>query len=394
MLLVCAVAPAQENTSQAEKSQTDAPARPAAEEELSPESQRLVEELKNSLRNGSEAEAMLLDILKGSQMGPDDGWFKVAKSQSRFGWDHVQRTYDADADEEISRNEFPGDEPDFARLDRNSDDTLSKEDFDWPVSAIERTAGLMLFYQADRDGNGKVTREEFVSVFDSLDADGAGYLALDDLRDQFSTNRRPRGSTQEPTKDVLVKGLYRQEIGSLQPGPSLGEQAPDFTLKTLGGRDVTLSQVVGPKPVVLVFGNFTCGPFRSQSGNVEKLYERYKDRAEFLLIYVREAHPTDGWRMESNDRVHVELEQPQTYEERFSVAQTCRQHLDLNLPFLVDTIDDRVGAQYSGMPSRLYVIDSEGRVAFKSGRGPFGFRPQEMEQALVLLLAQQDRIEN
>jgi hypothetical protein len=56
------------------------------------------------------------------------------------------------------------------------------------------------------------------------------------------------------------------------------------------------------------------------------------------------------------------------------------------MPLLVDEIDDRVGRAYSGMPDRLYIIDREGKVAFKSGRGPFGFKPGEMEQMLVMLL--------
>jgi hypothetical protein len=38
------------------------------------------------------------------------------------------------------------------------------------------------------------------------------------------------------------------------------------------------------------------------------------------------------------------------------------------------------------MPSRLYVIDAEGKVAYKAGRGPFGFKPGEMEQALAMTL--------
>ena len=53
---------------------------------------------------------------------------------------------------------------------------------------------------------------------------------------------------------------------------------------------------------------------------------------------------------------------------------------------LVDTIGDTVGARYSGMPSRLYLFDHRGRVAYKSGRGPFGFKPAELEHSLVLLL--------
>jgi hypothetical protein len=38
------------------------------------------------------------------------------------------------------------------------------------------------------------------------------------------------------------------------------------------------------------------------------------------------------------------------------------------------------------MPSRLYLIDRQGKVAYKSGRGPFGFKPAELEQSLVLSL--------
>jgi hypothetical protein len=52
----------------------------------------------------------------------------------------------------------------------------------------------------------------------------------------------------------------------------------------------------------------------------------------------------------------------------------------------VDEINDPVGHAYSGMPSRLYVIDTRGVVAYKSGRGPFGFRVGEMEQSLAMTL--------
>ena len=184
-----------------------------------------------------------------------------------------------------------------------------------------------------------------------------------------------------------MKGCYRQEIGSLQPGPDLNQAAPDFTLKTVDGKEeVTLSKLVGPKPVVLIFGNFTCGPFCSQSGNVQKLYERYKDRATFVMVYVREAHPKDGWVMSSNEAIGVSLRQPLTYEERVGVAQMCTKKLKFGMPMLVDTIDDTVGARYSGMPSRLYLIDGQGKVAFKNGRGPFGFKTAELENALLWML--------
>ena len=255
----------------------------------------------------------------------------------------------------------------------------------WP-----RRPARSCFQRLDRDGSGKVTREELDAFFQATDSGGQGFLSLADLQEAFTpppASARPSPGSGRPSKATLVRGLFRQEIGSLQPGPKLDESAPDFTLKTNDGKaEITLSKLVGPKPVVLVFGSFTCGPFRSHSGNIEKLYQKYKDRATFVMVYVREAHPTDGWRMESNDRVGATTAQPKSYEERADVAQKCGKLFNLGFPMLVDTIDDAVGARYSGMPGRLYVIDRDGKVAFKSGRGPYLFKPAELEQSLVLLL--------
>jgi hypothetical protein len=108
------------------------------------------------------------------------------------------------------------------------------------------------------------------------------------------------------------------------------------------------------------------------------------------MVYVREAHPTDGWRMVTNDRVGVSVPQPRTYDERATVAQSCGRRLGLSFPMLVDTIDDAVNDRYCGLPSRLYLIDRAGKIAYKSGRGPFGFDPAEMEHSLVLYLQEEE----
>ena len=112
----------------------------------------------------------------------------------------------------------------------------------------------------------------------------------------------------------------------------------------------------------------------------------YGERVQFLAIYVREAHPTDGWRMTSNDRAGIIVSQPTRRKERAEVATTCCQSLAMSMPLLVDGINDRVGHAYSGMPDRMYVVDRSGRVAYKGGRGPFGFKPGEMEQSLIMAL--------
>jgi hypothetical protein len=111
---------------------------------------------------------------------------------------------------------------------------------------------------------------------------------------------------------------------------------------------------------------------------------------EFLAVYVREAHPTDGWRAPSNDEAGISIRQPRQESERVGVAQRCCEALKISMPLLVDEMDDRVGHAYSGMPDRLYLIDRQGRVAYKGGRGPFGFKVGELEQSLVMLLLDQE----
>jgi hypothetical protein len=113
------------------------------------------------------------------------------------------------------------------------------------------------------------------------------------------------------------------------------------------------------------------------------LKARYGDRVEFLAIYVREAHPSDGWRMKSNDKAGVVIAQPKSFAERRAVASLCCEKLKITMRLLVDDVDDRVGHLYSGMPDRLYLIDRAGKIAYKGGRGPFGFKPGELEQAII-----------
>jgi hypothetical protein len=90
--------------------------------------------------------------------------------------------------------------------------------------------------------------------------------------------------------------------------------------------------------------------------------------------------------MVSNDQANVKVKQPTSARERTDVAKTCCTSLGITMPMVVDEMDDRVGHAYSGMPDRLYVLDADGRVVYKGGRGPMGFKVGELEQALIMLL--------
>ncbi len=102
----------------------------------------------------------------------------------------------------------------------------------------------------------------------------------------------------------------------------------------------------------------------------------------FFCVYIREAHPEDGWQVPMNESDDVVFMQPTTYEERAEVAQACVLRLNLEMPMLIDTIDDEVDRKYAALPERLYVIDRSGVVTHQAGPGPFGFDTEAWAVAL------------
>ena len=66
-----------------------------------------------------------------------------------------------------------------------------------------------------------------------------------------------------------------------------GSPAPDFTLKTLEGRPVSLSEFRG-KPVVLEFWATWCGPCRKQFPKMARIHEQYDGQVQFVMVNTAE----------------------------------------------------------------------------------------------------------
>jgi type I thyroxine 5'-deiodinase len=102
----------------------------------------------------------------------------------------------------------------------------------------------------------------------------------------------------------------------------------------------------------------------------------------FYVVYIQEAHPTDLWQLPANAKDGVLFASPRTADERTSTAQACVRKLGINIPAVLDHMDNRTERAYTGWPDRMYVIDTSGRVTFKSAPGPFGFSPRDLEKSL------------
>jgi len=130
----------------------------------------------------------------------------------------------------------------------------------------------------------------------------------------------------------------------------------------------------------------------------QDISNQFRDQVQFLNIYIREAHPIDGWWLgrrltkklakRYSPKVAMDYYDPQDLDERRSVAKDCISALEFGIPTLVDGMDDKVNIAYAAWPTRLYLIGLEGRVVYAGGMAPYNYKPDEFEIAIEKYLMQ------
>lgn len=117
------------------------------------------------------------------------------------------------------------------------------------------------------------------------------------------------------------------------------------------------------------------------------LSKKYGDKVAVYVVYIREAHPSDGWQVRKNERDGVVFKQPKTEGERAEVASACVVKLAIKVPCLIDDVKASAQQAYSAWPDRVYVVARDGTIAFKGEPGPRGFSVAAAEAALKKVLA-------
>ncbi len=105
----------------------------------------------------------------------------------------------------------------------------------------------------------------------------------------------------------------------------------------------------------------------------------------FVIIYTREAHPADSQRQGrySTDAEGNPVYQPQTYEARLELARKTVTEEGIEVPVLVDEIDNPIWCTYGPAPNIAYLIGTDGRIVEKQG----WYQPELMEAAIEKYLA-------
>ena len=114
-------------------------------------------------------------------------------------------------------------------------------------------------------------------------------------------------------------------------------------------------------------------------GDTEKWYQSFKDRANFLMVYIEEAHP-------GNSVEGLQVFAHESDKDRQALAELCTSSKNLTLPTVLDKLDNAVEIAYAAFPDRIYVLDSDGVVRHKTKPGPRGWDVTEPRAALDRLL--------
>jgi len=89
--------------------------------------------------------------------------------------------------------------------------------------------------------------------------------------------------------------------------------------------------------------------------------------------------------MKSNgkDKDDVCYAQPKTLAQRVAIANDFTKRYKYSVPFGIDELSNAANDAYAAWPERLYILDENGRVAYKGGNGPFKYDPKEVRAWLA-----------
>lgn len=145
-------------------------------------------------------------------------------------------------------------------------------------------------------------------------------------------------------EQAQIKG-YEVDLNKTETGIKKGQMAPDFTLQTLSGETLTLSDLKGKK-VLLNFWATWCPPCKKEMPDLQDYYENFAKEENVEIVAVNLTH-TEG---------------SMTMNESVETVRLFADSYDLTFPIPLME-EDSISKNYQviTIPS-TFMIDTEGRI--------------------------------
>ncbi len=168
-----------------------------------------------------------------------------------------------------------------------------------------------------------------------------------------SLNQAPDSVNGYRYKRFTTSLLFRDlRFGKAAAGP--GDSFPSFEFVTTNGDRLVNHDVFVDKPVLVIFGSMTCPMTASAAPSVQELYDEFGDRVEFIMLYVREAHPGENFT------------QSATMEEKLEYARALKKFYDIQWTVAADNIDGDLHRALDPKPNAAFLMNSAGVILFRS----------------------------
>lgn len=115
----------------------------------------------------------------------------------------------------------------------------------------------------------------------------------------------------------------------------------------------------------------------AKMAHFKEIMRRYARVADFLTIYIMEAHPIDGWAYKRNNfsiRAHKDLD------ERIQAGELLKEQ-NVACDVVVDDISDPANRAYGGLYERLYIVQNS-KIMYAGKLGPMGYCLEDVEEWL------------
>uniref|UniRef100_A0A3B5QA50 Iodothyronine deiodinase n=1 Tax=Xiphophorus maculatus TaxID=8083 RepID=A0A3B5QA50_XIPMA len=149
-----------------------------------------------------------------------------------------------------------------------------------------------------------------------------------------------------------------------------------------GGECRLLDFESSDRPLVVNFGSAT-PPFISHLPAFRQLVEDFSDVADFLLVYIDEAHPADGWVAPPMGPCSFSFRKHQNLEERIGAARQLIDHFSLppQCQLVADCMDNNANVAYGVANERVCIVHQR-KIAYLGGKGPFFYNLKDVRQWL------------
>ena len=172
------------------------------------------------------------------------------------------------------------------------------------------------------------------------------------------TNTLPQTTDAKEPRDYRFShfraGLMLADMRFSRKALRPGDVFPRVELLSTDGSRFQLDEYADGRPILFVTGSITCPLTVASLPDLRTLHQQYGEKVAFVLLYVREGHPGENYL------------QSQTIEEKLQHARALQQTFGVSWPVAVDDIDGSLHRALDAKPNSLHLVNSNGKIAFRS----------------------------